>query len=226
MGPRLSRRGELDRIDAFSEWPSLTAPGETCGSPVSYPGIQQFFTLHVLLRWWNSCTSPVQKHTWIHLQLWVTFSDFLSLSSLLENIQCFEKALSPEVTHFPTKKTQYPPAFCLLGKADLCAFSTQHIFMSLRKPAAGALLFGAQWTAGKAAGVSLVLKNKWNPRAEEAESWGFCILLLTIYFSLDGVLKERGRQFWFFLIWGRINGQYNVYCSSVLSCDIDSEFEE
>lgn len=28
--------------------------------------------------------------------------------------QCFEKELSPEITHFLTKRTQYPPAFCLL----------------------------------------------------------------------------------------------------------------
>lgn len=123
---------------------------------------------------------------------------------------------------FPHKKDQYPPAFCLLGKADLYALSIQHIFMSLRKPVAGALTFGAQWTAGKAAGVSLVLKNKWNPRAEEAENWDLCILLLRIYFSSDRDLKESWRQFWLFLIWGRRNGQYNVYCSLVLSCNIDT----
>lgn len=132
MGARLSHRGELDRIDAFSEWPALTAPGETCGSPVSYPGIQQFFTLHVLLRRWNTCTSPVQKHTWIHLQLWVTFSDSLSLSSLLENIQCLEKALSPEVTHLLThthqKKNPVSPCFLFIGQGwFICFLHPAHI---------------------------------------------------------------------------------------------------
>lgn len=82
----------------------------------------QLFTLHVLLRWQNSCTSPVQKHTWIHLHLLVTFSDFLSLSSLLENIQCFEKALSPEITLFFHKKDPVSPCFLFIGQGWFIRF--------------------------------------------------------------------------------------------------------
>lgn len=85
-------------------------------------------------------------------------------------MQWLEKELSQEIIHFLTKTTKYVPIFSLLGEADLHSFSIQHIFMSFRKPAAGVLAFGAQWTAGKAAGVSLFLKNKWNPIAEEAEN--------------------------------------------------------
>ena len=84
-------------------------------------------------------TSPLQKHTWIHLQLWVAFSDFLSSLSLLENIQCSE--IVSRNNSFPHNKD--PVALGFLGKADLYAFSIQQIFMSLRKRAAGALAFGA-----------------------------------------------------------------------------------
>lgn len=67
-----------------------------------------------------------------------------------------------------------------------------------------------------------VFEEKWNPKVEEADKWDLCILLLLR--SLDEDLKEGGRKIWFSLIWRRrIDGNFNVYLSSALSCDTDKQ---
>lgn len=182
----------------------------------------QLFALRVLLRWKNSWTNPVQKHKLIHLQLWVIFSDFSSYHHCWKTYNVLKKTLSSEITHFLTKKVPVPPCFLFIGQGWLIFFLHPAHIHIIKKTSSRCTDTWAQWAAGKAAEVSVFLKNKQNPRAEATENWNLCILFLTIYFNSDGDLKEKGRQFWFFLIWERRNGWYNVYSSSVLTCNIDT----